>query len=352
MTVKPEPLSKGDTIALVSPANNLPDRFKKQEEYSISYLEKLGYRVKNCINHTNAEKPSVRANTLMEAFADNNVKAIFPICGGDKIYEILNLIDYDFISTHPKIICGYSFIGALLLAITDRAKCPTFIGPHINFLNDKSTSRELSYTVAAFWTMLSQANVEKTSLSNYERACLPKQASNQTLELPNIYKNSYKLKQSRQDVSYISLNNTSTREGIVYAQSLNNLITMGNAGIPLSLNDKLLVIDALDDSFDNIKYKLEILNTKYSLGNVSGIVFSSFTERTDKVTPELDLQNKDKIINFLRYASDCLKTDKLYYGFPTGHSKYKLTLPIGIKAKFDYITGSLIYTESPFTKQR
>ena len=352
MIIKPEYLSKGDTIALTSPANTLPERFQKQEEYSVSYLEKMGYRVKNYVNHKDVTNPVVRANTLMEAYADKDVKAILPICGGDKIYEILNLLDYNFISQHPKIICGYSFIGALLLTITERAKCTTFIGPHINFINDKSTNRELLYTVAAFWNVLSRTETEKTGLSNYERACLPKHLPEGKLELPNIYKNSDKLKQSRKDISYMALSGTNTEEAIVYAQSLDNLILMDKYNIYFNLNNKLLLLDTLDDSFDGIKSKIKILHTKHNLSNVSAIVFSSFNERTDKETPVLDLQNKNKIMHFLHEISDCISVDRLYYGFPMGHCKYKLTIPIGIKAKFNAMSGGLTYTESPFTKQR
>lgn len=352
MTTKPRSLSQGDTVALISPANALPDRFKKQEEYSISYLQKMGYKVKNYINHTDANNPFVRANTLMDAYNDKDVKALFPICGGEKVHEILDLIDYDFISANPKIICGYSFIGPLLLSISERAKSTTFFGPHMNFINDRSTNRELLYTVAAFWNILSWSDVEKTGLSNYERTCLPKRTPDQRLELTNIYKNPQKIKQSRQDISYTTLNDTDTDEAIVYAQSLDSLMLMGNYNIPLNLNGKLLLLDTLDDSFDYIKYKMNILNDKYPLNNVSGIIFASFNERTDKPQKELDLQNNQQIMNFLKTMSDSLHTDKLYYGFPMGHCKYKLTIPIGIKAKFDYKSGSLIYSESPFDHQR
>lgn len=352
METKPARLSKGDVIALVSPAGNLPERFKKQEDYSVSYLTSLGYRVKNYINHVNDTNPFIRADTLMKAYTDSEVKAILPICGGEKVFEILNLLDYNLIARNPKIVCGYSFIGALLLAITEKSKCPTFMGPHINFINNKSTNRELLYTVAAFWNLLSCSETEKTGLSNYERACLPKTNLYQSPEFVNIYKNSYKLKQSRQDITYTALNNISTNESIVYAQSLDSLILMNNYNISLNMKNKLLLLDTLDDSFDSITQKLNILNKTYSLRDVEGIIFTSFNERTDKKTATLDLQNKDKIFDFLENTSKIVHIDKLYYGFPMGHCKYKLTIPIGIKAKFDYISGNLIYTESPFTKQR
>lgn len=352
MAIKPECLSMGDTIALVSPANNLSERFEKQEEYSIAYLEKLGYKVKNYINHKDVTNPVVRANTLLEAYADIDVKAILPICGGEKVYEIINLLDYSFISQHPKIICGYSFMASLLLAITEYANCNTFIGPHINFINDKSTNRELLYTVSAFWSVLSWADVEKTGLSNYERAFLPKRLSDRTLELSNVYRNSDKLKQSRRDISYIALNNVSTKESIVVAQSLDGLVFMDKYDISLNFNNKLLLLDTLDNSFEDIKVKLKTLNTKYSFNNLSGIVFSSFNERSDKNTYQLDLQNKTKIRNFLNDIYDLFGISNLYYGFPMGHCKYKLTVPIGIKAIFNSISGNLVYTESPFVKQR
>lgn len=352
MIAKPERLLPGDTIALVSPANVLPARFKKQEEYSMSYLLNQGYKVKNYINSTDNPSPHARAEKLMAAYNDKETKAILPICGGAQVYDILNLLDYDFISKNPKIICGYSFIGALLLAITERAKCVTFMGPHINFLNDRSTSRELLYTVASFWGMLSNDAMDKTGLSNYERACLPKQSENGALELTNIYKNSYKLKAARQDVSYVCLNEASTDESVVYAQSLDSMMSLDQHGISLDLKQKLLLLDTIDDSFEAIQSKLNVLDSRYSLKDTAGIVFTSFTERTDKQSQNLDLTNKNKITRFLNEMSQTLQTDKLYYGFPMGHCRYKLTIPMGVKAKFDHLSGSLQFAESPFAKHR
>ena len=47
----------------------------------------------------------------------NNVKAILTAIGGFNVNQILEHIDYKIIRQHPKILCGYSDITALLNAI-------------------------------------------------------------------------------------------------------------------------------------------------------------------------------------------------------------------------------------------
>ena len=133
--IKPPKLRPGDEIRIIAPAS-APDMIRLSK--GISRLKKLGYRVtvgKNIkkLNQRNdlAAPAKDRAEELMSAFKDYNVKAIFCARGGYGSIHILSLLDYDIIRDHPKIFMGYSDITALHLAINRNANLITFHGPMV-----------------------------------------------------------------------------------------------------------------------------------------------------------------------------------------------------------------------------
>lgn len=71
-----------------------------------------------------------RVADLHEAFADPEVNAVITVIGGFNSNELLPHLDWDLISAHPKIFCGYSDITALHNAILARTGLVTYSGPH------------------------------------------------------------------------------------------------------------------------------------------------------------------------------------------------------------------------------
>ena len=68
----------------------------------------------------------------MAAFADPTVDGILTVIGGYNSNELLPLLDFDVIRSNPKVLCGYSDITALQLAILGRAGVVTYSGPHFS----------------------------------------------------------------------------------------------------------------------------------------------------------------------------------------------------------------------------
>ena len=56
-------------------------------------------------------------------FQDDKIDAIVCTRGGYGVLRILDKINYDIIKNHPKILCGYSDITALLLYIYKKDCC-------------------------------------------------------------------------------------------------------------------------------------------------------------------------------------------------------------------------------------
>ncbi|MEV4398202.1 S66 peptidase family protein [Nonomuraea sp. NPDC049607] len=132
----PHALRRGDVIGLCSPSMPHAARFPRRRTRAIGALEAAGYRVREGRNwlkdtgHT-AGTPEERVQDLHELFADGEVRAIMTSIGGYNANQLLELLDYDLIRRHPKLLIGYSDATALLLAIWKRARVGVVMGPQL-----------------------------------------------------------------------------------------------------------------------------------------------------------------------------------------------------------------------------
>jgi muramoyltetrapeptide carboxypeptidase LdcA involved in peptidoglycan recycling len=94
----------------------------------LGFRVKLGRHALKTTDHT-AGTARERASDLHDMFADNTVKAIVCAIGGNHSNQLLPLLDFDLIRSHPKIFVGYSDITVLHLAMLSRAGLQTFYGP-------------------------------------------------------------------------------------------------------------------------------------------------------------------------------------------------------------------------------
>lgn len=92
-----------------------------------------------------------RVADLHDAFRDSNVKAILAVLGGYNSNQLLKYLDYELIKNNPKIICGYSDITALTLAIYRKTGLITYSGPFFSTFGMKKSS---DYTIQSFLSSL------------------------------------------------------------------------------------------------------------------------------------------------------------------------------------------------------
>lgn len=113
---KPKHLERGDKVAIVSLSRGMLGEENFIHKYFLAKerLEKdYGLVV---VAMSNALKgidylychPEARAQDLMDAFADNEIKAVFNAIGGDDTIRLLPYIDFDILRNHPKIFTGFS----------------------------------------------------------------------------------------------------------------------------------------------------------------------------------------------------------------------------------------------------
>ena len=154
--IKPKKLQKGDTIGLLSVSGDI--RNVKNIENAAKYFQSLGY--KTVISDTTYRKfryhagsDEERVKNLEEFFQDDKIDAIVCTRGGYGVIRILEKINYDIIKNHPKILCGYSDITALLLYIYKKTGMVCFHGAMAN--GDFGGEKISKFTEKSFFETLS-----------------------------------------------------------------------------------------------------------------------------------------------------------------------------------------------------
>jgi muramoyltetrapeptide carboxypeptidase len=122
-------------VAVVSPASTpLPERV----EHGLAALRALGLAPQpseHILAHGPlyfAGTPKMRLSDLHQAFADDQLRAIFSTRGGYGANYLLDDLDLDRIAEGAKPLVGYSDLTALHLWMLDQIQLPAFHGPMLS----------------------------------------------------------------------------------------------------------------------------------------------------------------------------------------------------------------------------
>jgi muramoyltetrapeptide carboxypeptidase len=142
--IKPPALPEAATIAVVAPAS--PPQTRSELEQATAYFEGLGHRVVTGPNLRRvhgylAGSDEERAADLQWALSEPGIDMVHALCGGYGTARLHDLIDWGAVG-EPRIVCGFSDITALHLALAAHAGWVTFYGP--NFLRFTRRRKELT----------------------------------------------------------------------------------------------------------------------------------------------------------------------------------------------------------------
>jgi len=134
--IKPKRLKPGDKVATVSLSWGGPGTFPHRYEAGKKQLQdEFGLTVVE-MPHTLSDadwlhrNPGARADDLMAAFADPEIKGVISTIGGDDSIRILPYLDLNVIRSNPKVFLGFSDTTITHLACY-KAGLGTFYGPAI-----------------------------------------------------------------------------------------------------------------------------------------------------------------------------------------------------------------------------
>lgn len=127
-------LKYGDTIGVIGVSNSLKLNNRYEDFYRAEkFFESKGFKIKRGKYiledyYGSAGTREQKAEDMMNMFKDEEVKAIICLEGGQTCNTFIDLLDYNVIRQHPKIITGYSDITVLLQAIYNKTGLVTFHG--------------------------------------------------------------------------------------------------------------------------------------------------------------------------------------------------------------------------------
>jgi muramoyltetrapeptide carboxypeptidase len=297
--IKPPRLRKGDLIGLVSPAST-PTPPEKIEG-GVRYLEAQGYRVVVGAHASRehgylAGTDGERAADLNAMIRDSRVKAIFALRGGYGSGRLLDQVDYGTLRREPKIICGFSDITALQLAIFRKCGLVTFSGPMpaVEF-----REKPEPYTEENFWPLI-------TSTRRRQLANPP-------------------------DVPVRSLG-SGKAEGILLGGNLALVCSMMGTKFCPSFRDAVLVLEDVDEA----PYRLDRMLTQIRNAQpaLAAVVFGQFTHCEPKKQPSLAA---DEVLRDFAERSRLPTLANLQYG----HVPKKLTIPLGLRVRINADRGRI-----------
>jgi len=308
----PPALVPGDRIGVISPAS--PPKPEKHDQYQngLAYLRGLGYKIsegKHVLDQYGylAGTDESRAADLNAMFRNPRIKAIICSRGGYGTPRLLDLIDYEAVRKHPKILVGYSDITSLQLALFARTGLVTFSGPMVAVEMGKGI---LPFTEKHFWAMVGKSTRKllKAGAGEYE---------------PRIY-----------------------HGGVGEGRLLGGCLSLINPliGTPYQpdFTGAVLVIEDIGEDVYGIDRYLVQLRYAGILERLSGLIFGQFLdmESGEKSEPTLSLE---EVLE--KYTRDL--NIPILGNFPYGHQDFKYTLPFGCRVRLDADNGTLLLLEPP-----
>lgn len=329
MLVKPKKLQPGDCVATVSPSwGGAGDpELRWRYEQGVKRLEEVfGLKVIPMPNSLKGgdylyKNPEARAEDLMTAFKDENIKAIFANIGGDDGIRLLPYIDFEVIRQNPKIFMGYSDITVSHL-FCHKAGVSSFYGPAI--LTDFAENVEMDpYTVE----MLNRTLFSNEIIGEIQPA---QRWTSERLEW--LEENKNKPRTMRENFGYEVLQGTGRASGRLIGGCIEVLeFVKGTALWPDKKywNESILFFETSEEKPgpNMIRYWLRNYAVQGILQKVNGIIFGKPQDEQYYEEYKAEIQKVMKEFN--------LEDLPIFFNLNFGHTEPKFILPYGALAEIN-----------------
>ncbi len=329
-------LKKGDCIGIVAPA--YPARADGFTQ-TVLFLRQQGYQVKIAESCTAKDRylageDELRARDINAFFADDEVDAILCIRGGYGSARILDLLDYDMIAQHPKLLIGYSDITALHIALMQESGLVTVQGPMAsNFctmysdavkalflteiepedLLDENASALVIDSVVQLFSEGNAAVYEGTALEYTVKQFLHGISSAEPIgeiELPEGYK--------------LKTVIPGTAEGLLVGGNLTLVASLVGTAYELQGDHMILFLEEIGESAYRVDRMMNQLWQSGLLSRVDGLLIGDLVDMTNHATCTC----LEVIEEYARKAGKpCIS------GLPAGHGNDNMFMPFGVPVR-------------------
>lgn len=311
-TLKPAPLRRGDTVAIVAPASNV--QREALERGAAALRDAFGYKVVFAQSALErdlyfAGSTDRRVAEIHAAFQSEDIRAIVCARGGYGCNYLLPHLDLELIRNHPKILIGCSDVTALLTYLHDATGLVTFHGPMA--ATGFATERGAQWAGSPQGVHPAAWECAIAGWFGYDAA--------------------------EEDVSTLIAGEA---EGKLYGGCLSILAASLGTPYEIQTDDTILFLEDINTKPYQVDRMLMQLALAGKLNRVRAFVFG---EMLDCVQPGgQDYTLQDVIV---RVLSEHCPGIPIVFGFRSGHvSRHNITLPIGVRARLQAAPGDVRLT--------
>ncbi len=303
--IKPFRLVPGDRIGIVAPASSFKRRGLKRGMDKLRWWGFDPVVSPEVLRHSRRPKESERrkryrekAEQIIEMFRDPRVGAIFCAEAGYGSIALIPFLEEVDLSPYPKIFVGFSDITILLLYFHMRYNWVTFHGPIV--------ASEIYKGMPPVTEIALQEAIMKRS------------------RLGDIFGH---------DLEVIR---PGRARGRIIGGNLTRMLRSLGTNFEIETRDRILFIEEVDEGHMKLDGDLNHLSITGKLDGVSGIVFSEMVNCLDG--------DRRKVRRFLKhYFRDA--PYPVFYGLPSGHGVWNVTIPFGVRAQIDSDERRLVLEE-------
>ena len=311
--VKPPALPEAATIAVVAPAS--PPQTRSEIEQATAYFEALGHEV---VLGPNARKvhgylagtDEERAVDLQWALSEPGIDMVHTLCGGYGAARLHDRINWDQLGS-PRIVCGFSDITALHLALAAHAGWVTFYGP--NFVRFTRRKDELTDETKQW----------------FRRAFQPE-------PLGRVF-------EDPEDPYVLTVG-----EGVAEAPLVGGCLTLlaASIGTPFEVQTEgcILMVEDLNTDEYLVDTALNHMIRAGKLENAAGFVFGTNVNLRGQTIPE----GSESTLSIEEILDELIAPLGIpaIANVPVGHGKHMATMPLGVTARLDGGAKTLEVTEA------
>ena len=308
----PSPLSKGDKIAIISPASVV------KEEYVYGAMARIlerGYEpvlMPHALGHESGSFASTIGDRLMDLFEvleDSEIKAVLCSRGGYGCTQLLANFSNGLISKNPKWLIGFSDISALL-AMWYRSNIASIHGPMAKHI---ATMPADDPCTEALFSMLENGG-------RFDYSVAPHQ-----------------------------FNRPGKATGVLRGGNL--AVLDGLVGTPYDIldlksydrEDVILFLEDIAEPIYKVNRMLWRLYLSGTLHGIKGLILGQFTE----YKPDANFNTMEDMINNFLNRNTMLLPFPVAFNFPVGHTDINYPLTEGAKVEFE-VTSSSVRLRSLF----
>ncbi len=299
--------------------------FKYYEGDLTKNLKSQGYRSAN---------PEDRAKEFMDLIKNPDVKCVMSTIGGWNSSSMIQYLDFDEIRKSRKIICGYSDITSLQLAILKYSGLSTIYGPSlIPTFGEYPTIQ--NYSLESFLNVATNRRLAEHTLHP------PSKYSRQFINaIPDDWQKKESEREYQQNEGWRVLSEGFASGEMIVANLETLLALAGTTTFP-DLKDKILILEDEGSKFGLQERGFTQLLQIGAFDNICGLIVSKpFSLNSEEAPFSYD----DLIIEIVGKRSYPIISN-----FDCGHTIPSISLPIGAKAMVEAFDTKITFIINKIT---